>query len=158
MKKFLIAITFIAILTACDKKPQQKEEFAFDKPKVEAVDANKPSKRIDLVSKGIGPITEVELQETIDEELAAEGQAIYQQNCTACHQIGTTFIGPPPNGILKRRTPEWVMNMILNTDQMLKQDSLAKDLFMEFNGTVMTSMGLSAADARAVLEYFRTLE
>jgi len=77
--------------------------------------------------------------------------------CTACHRADKKFIGPAPVGILKRRSPEWVMNMILNPEQMVKEDPLAKELLLEFNGAPMTNQNLSKEDARAVLEYFRTL-
>ena len=50
------------------------------------------------------------------------------------------------------------MNMILNPEIMLKEDQLAKDLFMEFNGAPMANQGLTQQEARAILEYFRTLE
>ena len=36
-------------------------------------------------------------------------------------------------GLLDRRTPEWVMNMILNPDVMEKQDPIAKKLVEEYN-------------------------
>jgi cytochrome c len=49
------------------------------------------------------------------------------------------------------------MNMILNPDQMVKEDPLAKDLLIEFNGSPMANQGLNEEQARAVLEYFRTL-
>jgi hypothetical protein len=49
------------------------------------------------------------------------------------------------------------MNMILNPDQMVKEDPLAKDLLLEFNGSPMANQGLTEEQARAVLEYFRTL-
>jgi len=50
------------------------------------------------------------------------------------------------------------MNMILNPEGMVEKDSLAMDLFMEFNGTPMTNQNLTKAQARAVLEYFRTID
>ena len=90
--------------------------------------------------------------------MASSGKALYEQKCNACHKVGTTFIGPPPNAILKRRTPEWVMNMILNPEEMLEKDSLAQALFMEFNGQLMTNQQLTTDEARSILEYFRTLE
>ena len=63
----------------------------------------------------------------------------------------------PPKGILDRRSPEWVMNMILNPDVMVQEDPLARDLLMEFNGSPMANQNLSEEEARAILEYFRTL-
>ena len=94
----------------------------------------------------------------IDAEMAATGEGIYNQMCLACHRIGQKFIGPAPNGVLERRSPEWVMNMILNPEGMVKEDPLAKDLLMEFNGSPMANQGLTQEQARAVLEYFRTLK
>ncbi len=93
----------------------------------------------------------------VDEAMATAGGDIYKKMCTACHRIGKKFIGPAPNGILERRTPEWVMNMILNPEGMVSEDPLAKALLMEFNGAPMANQGLSEEDARSVLEYFRTL-
>ncbi|MGB5315590.1 MAG: cytochrome c, partial [Robiginitalea sp.] len=60
--------------------------------------------------------------------------------------------------ILERRTPEWVMNMILAPEQMVKDDPLAKELLIEFNGSPMANQSLTEEQARAVLEYFRTLK
>ena len=39
---------------------------------------------------------------------------------------------------------------------MLRDDPLAKELFMEFNGSPMTNVGFEQDQARAVLEYLRT--
>jgi mono/diheme cytochrome c family protein len=97
------------------------------------------------------------LNDEIDQAMAAEGKKAYDQLCLACHRIGKKFIGPSPNDILKRRTPEWVMNMILNPEVMVKEDALAKDLMIEFNGSPMANQNLTEEQARAVLEYFRTL-
>jgi len=142
------------MLAACQSK-EAPQEFSFKKK--QKPEAQKASTLVDLKSKGTGPISFVDLSNPVDPVMVREGQSIYEQKCTACHKIGTTFIGPPPNGILKRRTPEWIMNMILNPDEMLQKDSLAKALFMEFNGQLMTNQRLSEAEARAILEYFRML-
>ena len=117
-----------------------------------------PSKRVDLSNKGVGPVSAVTLPAEIDTELAATGEAVYNQMCLACHRIGQKFIGPAPNGVLERRSPEWVMNMILNPERMVQEDPLAKELLMEFNGSPMANQGLTEDQARAVLEYFRTLK
>ena len=51
----------------------------------------------------------------------------------------------------------WVMNMILAPDKMVKEDPIAKKLLQEFNGSPMANQNLTEDEARAVLEYFRTL-
>jgi mono/diheme cytochrome c family protein len=93
----------------------------------------------------------------INEAMAAQGGEIFKKMCTACHRTDKKFIGPAPAGVLERRTPEWVMNMILNPEGMVKEDPLAKELLMEFNGSPMANQNLTEEEARAVLEYFRTL-
>lgn len=117
----------------------------------------KPSLRVDLENKGVGPIKSITLDPEIDRQLAVEGKKVYDQMCIACHKPDTKFIGPAPKGILERRTPEWVMNMILNPEVMIQEDPLARDLLMEFNGSPMANQGLTENQARAILEYIRTL-
>jgi len=125
-----------------------------DKPEVNEEPA---SERVDLVSKGVGPVKSITIPETIDQTLAAEGLDLYEKNCTACHKPNKKHIGPAPKDILSRRTPEWVMNMIINPDKMVQEDPLAKDLLIEFNGSPMSNQGITEDEARAILEYFRTL-
>ena len=142
-----------------EKKEDTKVKLKKQKTekKVEATKATKPSETIDLTNKGVGPITSVTLNPEIDQAMVTKGADVYKKMCTACHKIGKKFIGPPPNGVFKRRTPEWVMNMILDPEGMVKNDPLAKALLMEFNGAPMANQNLSEEDARAILEYFRTL-
>lgn len=116
------------------------------------------SEWIDLVNKGVGPVKSVEISETIDQSMVERGAAVYNRMCTACHRIEKKFVGPPVKGILERRTPEWVMNMLLNPDEMLKKDPIAKALFEEFYGVPMVNQYLTHEQARDILEYYRTLE
>lgn len=107
---------------------------------------------------GVGPITEaITLPETIDEALVTKGIEVYEAKCTACHKPDKKFIGPAPAGILERRNPAWVMNMILDPEKMTQEDPIAKKLLVEFNGAPMANQGLTQEEARAILEYFRTL-
>ncbi len=161
----ILSTLLIALLISCGGKEEKKKEgFSYDKKeKTEtktAATAKKipASKIVDLSNKGIGPITSISLDAEIDQTMATHGADVYKKMCTACHRADKKFIGPAPTGILERRTPEWVMNMILNPEQMVKEDPLAKDLLMEFNMSPMANQGLSEEDARAVLEYFRTLK
>ncbi len=160
-------LLFSMLILSCGGKEEKKKEgFSIDRQKTEStesksapeVDSNvKASEQIDLTNKGVGPVTSLTLDADVDEAMATAGAEIYKKMCTACHRIGKKFIGPAPNGILERRTPEWVMNMILNPEGMVSEDPLAKALLMEFNGAPMANQGLSEDDARSVLEYFRTL-
>ncbi len=106
---------------------------------------------------GIGPIASFDLPADVDQNLADAGQIIYEAKCTACHKPDKQFIGPAPKGILSKRTPAWVMNMILNPEEMIQKDPIARQLLIKFNGAPMANQSLTEDDARNVLEYFRTL-
>lgn len=161
----LITVLFVTLLLSCGgKEEKKKEKFSYQKktpteqttaPKAEKIPA---SKKIDLDNKGIGPVKSVDLSTAIDQEMVAHGADVYKKMCTACHRVDKKFVGPAPTGILERRSPEWVMNMILNPEEMTQKDPLAKELLMEFNGSPMANQSLTEKDARAVLEYFRTLK
>lgn len=107
--------------------------------------------------KGIGPVSSVEFGSKIDMDLAKKGEELYGQMCTACHRQDQDFIGPTPKGIMERRSPEWIMNMILNPEEMVQKNKIAKDLLIKYNGAPMANQDLTEEQARAVLEYFRTL-
>ncbi|WP_339710440.1 cytochrome c [uncultured Kriegella sp.] len=162
-----VTIIFSLLLMACGGKEEKKQEgFSVDRTKTTtekpveatpAVSATPPSERVALNNKGVGPIKSITLDAEIDQAMAKEGEEIYGRMCLACHKVDKKFIGPAPIGVLERRSPEWVMNMILNPEVMVKQDPLAKELLGEFNGAPMANQGLTEEQARAVLEYFRTL-
>ena len=162
MRTTLLSATILTLILGCGSQDKGNEEFSFDNKKSADNSSipsimQKASTRIELDNKGVGRIENVELADSIDQSLAEEGKSIYEIKCTVCHRVGEKFIGPAPDGILERRSPEWIMNMILNPELMIKEDSLAKDLFMEFNGSPMGNQGLNEDEARAILEYFRTL-
>ncbi|SDL49185.1 c-type cytochrome [Kriegella aquimaris] len=162
-----VAVIFSLLLMACGGKEEKKKEgFSVDRAKTTtekpveatpAVSATPPSERIELDNKGVGPIKSIALDAEIDQAMAKKGEEIYGQMCLACHRVDKKFIGPAPSGVLERRSPEWIMNMILNPEVMVKEDPLAKELLGEFNGAPMANQGLTEEQARAVLEYFRTL-
>ena len=109
-------------------------------------------------NKGIGPISKIRLDPEIDQELAAIGKEAYDLKCSACHKTHEKFIGPPPVGIFDRRSPEWIMNMILNPEEMIAKDPIAIKLLAEYNFAPMANQNLTEEEARAILEYFRTIE
>ncbi len=160
--KLSLLIIFSLTIVSCggDDKKEKKEKVKIGKTKKSDSKKEKKEKKettYDLSNKGIGPITSLELPAEIDQTMAAKGAEVYKTKCTACHKIGKKFIGPAPNGIFERRSPEWIMNMILNPDEMVQKDPDAKALLMEYNGSPMANQNLTEEEARNVLEYFRTL-
>jgi cytochrome c len=160
--KLIVLILSLAIVSCGgEEKKEEKEKVQLKKQtttkKVEPAANTKASETIDLTNKGVGPIKSLALPAEIDQAMATRGKDVYDRMCTACHRADKKFIGPAPTGLLKRRSPEWIMNMILDPEGMVKNDPLAKALLIEFNGSPMANQNLTEDEARAVLEYFRTL-
>ncbi|MDN5205034.1 cytochrome c [Fulvivirgaceae bacterium BMA10] len=152
----LLVLLLAILISSCggNSSSQTGETTTPPKPMVAE---EEPEETDPMKNKGIGPISSVELGE-IDEAMVAEGKKIYEQMCTACHKIDKKYIGPSPKGILSRRSPEWIMNMILNPVEMIEKDPIARQLLAEANGAPMANQGLTEEQARQILEYFRTLE
>jgi mono/diheme cytochrome c family protein len=97
----------------------------------------------------------VELSDPLEEPLIQQGTKIFTSKCASCHTIDTVeFHVPAFAGVTNRRSPEWIMNMIINVDQMLQQDPVAVELLREHK-RVMPDPNLGVDQARAVLEFLR---
>ncbi len=159
MKKIhILLMTAAAFSYACGGNSTNESTSEATETATEETTAEVQEETADpLQNKGIGPITEITLDAEVNQTMADAGKEVYGTKCTACHKADKKYIGPSPKGILERRSPEWVMNMILNPDEMVKEDPTAKALLVEFNGTPMANQNLTEEEARSVLEYFRTL-
>lgn len=107
-------------------------------------------------SLGIGPVKKVELG-VLDSALAEKGKTIFSGKCSACHKLDQRYVGPSLGGVTKRRKPEWIMNMIINPQEMTQKDPVAQDLLGEYLAQ-MATLNLSEPDARALLEYLRQID
>lgn len=160
-----VAVIFSVMLVSCGgKEKKETDGFSVDRQKstkaaesAPAADEVAASKRVTLDEKGVGEIKDITLDPVINQEMATAGAALFKTNCTACHKLDKRFIGPSPVGILERRSPEWIMNMILDPKLMTEEDRCAKDLLIEFNGAAMANQNLTVDETRSILEYFRTL-
>ncbi|MDF1517891.1 MAG: cytochrome c [Lutibacter sp.] len=148
--KVLAVAIIAAVITSCggEGKKEDKVTAPVEEQKV-VVEETDPMK-----DKGVGPITSVTLEE-INPKMAEEGKAIFQAKCSACHKISKRVVGPALAGVTERRTPEWIMNMILNPEKMVAENPAAKKLLEEYLAP-MANQNLTEDEARKILEYFRT--
>lgn len=109
-----------------------------------------------LLNKGIGPISTVQLG-PINPDLVKTGEDLFNINCSECHALEKKIIGPPLAEVTIRRSPEWIMNMILNPTEMVEKDPIAQGLFVEYD-TVMVNKKLTQEQARSILEFFRDVD
>ena len=158
--KNIFTILLLSILVSCGSKEEKKKEFEYNRTQKEVKKTTATSGSsvpVDLENKGIGPITSVDFSQDINQNLVAEGENAFKQKCTACHMPERKLIGPALKGIYERRSPEWVMNLLLNPTEMLKQDPIAKALLKEYNNVMMLNQNLEQSEARAIAEYMRAL-
>ncbi len=105
--------------------------------------------------KGIGKYQNVELTHPLDEKMVASGESIYKVKCASCHKVTEEkLVGPGWKGVTDRRTPEWIMNFVTNTEEMIEKDTAAKNM-LEVCLVKMPNQSLAETDARSVLEYMR---
>ncbi|TYP94788.1 Cytochrome c [Fodinibius salinus] len=140
----LIVLT-MALLIGCGKSSDsEKDSTDSEEEKQELTDFE--------MTNGIGPVDEEITIEEIDTELAKEGMRVFDMKCGACHKLDKRYVGPPLGGVMNARTPAYVMNMILNPEEMLKKHPVAKSVGSEYP-TRMTNQQLTREKARAVVEY-----
>lgn len=108
------------------------------------------------VDHGIGPVTSPLPLGAVDNALAASGKAIFDVKCMTCHKLDEKYVGPSLGDVTVRRTPEYVMNMILNPAEMIQKHPEAKKL-LAIHLVPMTFQNVTQDDARALLEYLRSV-
>jgi cytochrome c551/c552 len=138
----------LAVIAGCGGEPRSADASA-------RVAARSGDESGEQLEKGIGPVKNVEL-EALDPALAARGEQVFTLKCSACHKPDERYVGPALADVTTRRTPEYVMNMILNPAEMVEKHPEARKLLAEFM-TPMPDQNLTQDDARAVLEYLRSL-
>jgi cytochrome c len=166
MKQYIYILVLVcgSIFISCGESSTEKKSDSIKIGTTQKEDQTATPKKIetssviDMSNKGVGPIKSMTLNAAIDEAMVVKGEAAFKAKCTACHKVDKKFIGPAPTGILERRSPEWIMNMILNPQEMVEKDPIAKQLLIDYNGSPMANQSLTEEEARSILEYFRTLK
>lgn len=104
---------------------------------------------------GIGPITAPVELGAIDRGMAARGEAVFTEKCSACHKMAEKYVGPALGDVTTRRSPAFIMNMILNPQEMIERHPVVKEMLAE-TMSFMANQNVSPGEARAILEYLRT--
>jgi cytochrome c551/c552 len=104
-------------------------------------------------SKGIGRFKDVALNHPLKADMALQGKAIFDAKCMACHKLtDEKLVGPGWKGVTTRRSPEWIMNFITNTEVMLDKD-LAAQAEVVTCVIRMPKQDLTDEQARGMLEF-----
>ena len=105
--------------------------------------------------RGEGKFTKVELGASLEAAKADNGKKVYDVKCGACHKLtDEKLVGPGWAGVTSRHAPEWIMNFITNTDEMINKDPKVQAQ-LEICLVRMPNQSLSDDDARNLLEFMR---
>lgn len=159
--KIIVALAVVPVVTSCGNNVSEssgsqqdgKQEVSTASDDQENATTSNVDDYLNDGSRGVGPITAFE-RKPFDQSLADEGNGLFITKCSMCHRIDAKLLGPPLSGVTEKRTPEWILNMMLAPEKMIEQDEEAKKLFEEYQ-TPMTNLGLTEKEAISVLEYLR---
>ena len=105
--------------------------------------------------RGEGKFHEVELSDKLDQAMAVKGEEISEMKCLACHKLtDERLVGPGWEGTTTRHRPEWLMNFMTNTDEMIDKDPKVQAM-LEICMVRMPNQNLSDEEARSILEFMR---
>lgn len=145
----------VVLFTACNSGGDNASESTTDTTTTNSTSATDNTASEGVDPKGIGKFTNVELTHPLDEKMVAEGKNIYEVKCASCHKLtDERLVGPGWAAVTDRRTPEWIMNFVTNTDEMINKDTAAQKM-LEVCLVRMPNQSLNDQDARSVLEFMR---
>ncbi len=89
------------------------------------------------------------------EAAAQDGQALFKQNCGACHSVGKgKLVGPDLKGSTTKFEKEWLHKWIKSSQSLVKEnDPIAVKVFEENGSIPMPDQNLSKEEVEAVLTF-----
>ena len=86
---------------------------------------------------------------------AQDGEALFQANCTSCHQIDNRLVGPALKGVTSRwDKKEELVAFVQNSQKVIKSGHpYANELYEEYGQMVMPPFGLEEAEVLAIMDY-----
>lgn len=103
---------------------------------------------------GIGPVTERLDIGDLNVERARRGAEIFDLRCTACHRMDRRFVGPPLGEVTEARSPEFIINFILNPEEMTNRHPIGQALLQEYM-TIMPYQNVSKEQAIEIVDFLR---
>ncbi|MCO6496187.1 MAG: cytochrome c [Chitinophagaceae bacterium] len=149
MKKILIAFSAALFMISCGGpsggyQPGESEE-AGEKATIEDYDPH----------RGEGNFKDYQPPAKLDATMAANGEKVYDLKCASCHKLSAEMlVGPGWKGVTELHSPDWILNFMTNTDEMLDKDPKAQAM-LEICMVRMPNQNLTDDDAKNVYEFMR---
>jgi glucose/arabinose dehydrogenase/mono/diheme cytochrome c family protein len=94
-----------------------------------------------------------------DSDQIAAGKALFEQQCSTCHNFTQKTIGPNLSGLTREVETDWIKAFIKNSQSLIdKGDSRAVEIFSEYGVPMPAFAGLDEQQLDALLSYMHTFE
>ncbi|MEP6711649.1 MAG: c-type cytochrome [Ferruginibacter sp.] len=155
MKKLIVLSIVVASIAACGGGKNSDYATKDDNKAIKTdVPKDAPPPAYDP-NRGEGKFKTVDIGNSLNAGFATGGEKIYGVKCSGCHKLTTEkLVGPGWSGVTSRHKPEWIMNFITNTDEMITKDPKAQAQ-LEICLVRMPNQNLADDEARNLLEFMR---
>lgn len=94
-----------------------------------------------------------------NQEQIRKGKAIFEAQCSTCHEFTSDAIGPNLSGLTRTVESEWIRGFIKNPQALLDaEDPRAAKLLEKYRVVMPAFPGLLDEDINAILSYLHTFE
>lgn len=150
MKKFMLIAAIAAVIYSCSDAENKSQENAGETSSNSSESVSSYDSSV-----GAGKFQNVQISEKLDEAKAAAGSKVTDVKCASCHKMtDERLVGPGWAGVTSRHRPEWILNFITNTDEMLTKDPKAQAQ-LEICLVRMPNQSLTDEEALNVYEFMR---
>lgn len=154
----LLAFSLSFFFAACGGSDNKENHEATEQSSAESDEAKETTENGNPFydpNRGEGKFHDVQLSDKLDADMAAKGQKIAELKCESCHKMtDERLVGPGWKGVTTRHQPEWIMNFMTNTDEMIDKDPKAQAM-LEICMVRMPNQNLTDDEAREILEFMR---
>lgn len=153
MKKLFLLVFVSILMAACGGSDDSNTTTST------ATDEASAPKETDVSqydpNRGIGKFKDVDVPAEVDKSMAASGEKVYEVKCSGCHKLtDERLVGPGWQGVSTRHQPEWILNFVTNTDEMISKDPKVQAQ-LEICLVRMPNQNLTDEEARSVYEFMR---
>ena len=93
---------------------------------------------------------------SIDPDLIAAGETLFNNYCKVCHAVDREVIGPALAGVYERLELPWIIAFVQNSQKVIESgDAYAVQVYEQYNKTQMPSHDLSEDEVMAILSYVK---
>lgn len=94
---------------------------------------------------------------TEDSEIIAKGEAVFNRNCSGCHNFRQDGIGPQLGGLTTEVPADWIGNFVNNPQKVIQSgDERAQQLFKKYKVVMPSFDALTIDELKQIIAFLNT--